>query len=297
MRVVVCNDLHLKPGGGDYDVTAMTVPSDIDAVFIAGDLTHRTSADDGELARRFVEQFVPDTPVLYVPGNHDHKPMPERIADGLKHATSGHNTVHDCGPMTVVGWGCEHRSLERPLGQTAFSALDPRTAPRGNRRYAADRVADAIETTLLDVVTDSTTAHAAAEKLDIATEHQPAFVQSVDTIQTTYDHLVGLINDSSNVVLVSHLSPFNTSFDRHHSMGTREDDREGLHTGSIALALVTRTCDVYATITGHSHQFGYDTEDGSSGAPHMLNLGYRGLGIVDIDPRVNTSSFINTNYK
>lgn len=269
MRVVVCNDLHLKPGGGDYDVTAMTVPSDIDAVFIAGDLTHRTSVDDEELARRFVEQFVPDTPVLYVPGNHDHAPMPERIADGLKHATSGHNTVHECGSMTVVSWGCEHRSLERPLDQTAFPALDPRTAPRGNRRYAADRVANAIKATLLDVVAGSTTARAAAGKLDIATKHEPAFVRSVNAIQVTYDHLVGLLDDSSNVVLVSHLSPFNTSFDRHHSIGTREHDREGLHTGSIALALVARTCDVYATITGHSHHFGYDTEDGFGGATYV----------------------------
>lgn len=218
-------------------------------MFIAGDLTRRAGADDEALARWFVKQFVPDTPILYVSRDHDHAPTPEHVVNGLKHATSDHNTVHECGSVTVVGWGYEHRSLERPLDQTAFLTLDPRIAPRDNRRYAVDRVADAIETTLLDVVPDSTTAHAASERLDIATEYEPAFVRSVDAIQAAYDHLVVLINDSSNVVLVPHLSRFNTFFNRYHSIRTHEHDREGRHTSSIALALIAQACDVYATIT------------------------------------------------
>lgn len=293
MRVLVCNDLHLKPAGSDYDVEAMTVPNDVDAVFVAGDLTHRAGDDDKTLARRFVERCAP-LPVLYVPGNHDHAPMPEHVVDGVEHATSGHDAVHECQSATVVGWGCERRSLEPSLDQTAFSALDPRTAPRSERRYAADRTADAIETTLLDVVDGDKTARDAAKELDVASEHHAAFVRSVNTVQATYNHLAGLVGDRSNVVVVSHRSPFNTSFDRHHSMGTREVDHEGLHTGSIALALVARTHDVYATITGHSHTFGYDTGD-ASGVPHMLNLGFRGLGIIEVDTDAGVFSFTNAN--
>lgn len=293
MRVLVCNDLHLKPGGSDYDLAAMTVPDDVDAVIVAGDLTHRDGEDDVALARRFVERFAPDVPVVYVPGNHDHAPMPERVVDGVDGATSGHELVREWDAGALVGWGCERRSLEPELDQRAFPALDPRTAPRGERRYVADRTADRIEDALLEVVTDQVSARDAADALDVAPGKQSAFVRSVDAVRETYDHLAGLVGDREGVVLVTHLSPFNTSFDRHHSTGTREDDLEDLHTGSIALKLVTRTHDVYATVSGHSHAFGYDT--GDDGPPHMLNLGYRGLGVVDVDPAVGVFSFADAN--
>jgi Icc-related predicted phosphoesterase len=133
MRVLVYNDLHLKPAGSDYDVSALAVPEDVDTVWIAGDLTHREGEDDVALAARFVEQFPSDIPVLYVPGNHDPAPMPDRVVDGVERAVSGHNVVRGYGSVTVVGWGCEKRSLDPPLDQGAFPALDPRTAPRDER--------------------------------------------------------------------------------------------------------------------------------------------------------------------
>ncbi len=293
MRVLVCNDLHLKPAGSDYDLDAIEAPGDVDAVFVAGDLTHRDGEDDVALARRFVERFAPDTPVVYVPGNHDHAPMPERVVDGLAGATSGHELARECDAGTVVGWGCERRSLDPVLDQTAFESLDPRTAPRGERRYAADETADRIEGALRDVVTDEATASDAADALDIAAENEGAFLRSVDAVQATYDHLVDLLDGREDVVLVTHLSPFNTSFDRHHSTGTRETDLEGLHTGCIALKLVAQTQGVFATVSGHSHDFGYDIGDG--GTPHMLNLGFRGLGVLDIDPAAGTFSFTDAN--
>jgi Icc-related predicted phosphoesterase len=295
MRVLVCNDLHLKPGGSDYDLSAMGVPEDLDAALVAGDLTHRAGEDDVALARRFVEGFAPDVPVFYVPGNHDHAPMPDRVVDGLGGASSGHEVVRECDAGAVVGWGCERRSLDPALDQTAFESLDPRTEPRGERRYAADWTADRIEDALLDVVTDRASARDAADGLDIAPDEEGSFLRSVDTVQSNYDHLAGLVDDRQDVLLVTHLSPFNTSFDRHHSTGTRETDLEGLHTGSIALKLVARTHDVYATISGHSHDFGYDTGNDTDEAPHMLNLGFRGLGVVDVDPAAGAFSFTDAN--
>ena len=289
MRALVCNDLHLKPAASDYDIDAMAVPDSVDAVFIAGDLTHRDGIDDIALARQFINQF--DIDVFYVPGNHDHAPMPDRVVDGFEHATNGHNVTREYGSCSVVGWGCESRSLDDALDQAAFSTLDPRTAPRGERRYRADQTADAIENTLHDLVTDQATTHDAAKELGIANDNIPAFCRGAKTVQETYDHLSDLVGDRSNVVLVSHLSPFNTSFDRHHSKGTRKENREGFHTGSIALKLITQTHDIYATISGHSHVFGYDVGAGKANVPHMLNLGYRGLGIVDIDPADGTFSF------
>jgi Icc-related predicted phosphoesterase len=293
MRVLVCNDLHLKPAASDYDIDAVVIPNSVDAVFIAGDLTHRNGEDDIALARRFIDQFNVD--LLYVPGNHDHAPMPERVVDNFEHATNGHNVVREYESCSVVGWGCEQRSLNDTLDQAAFPILDPRTASRGARRYQADQSAQAIETALYDLVTDQATVYDAAEDLGIAAENIPAFRQSIQTIQETYTHLSDLVGDRSNVVIVSHLSPFNTSFDRHHSKGAREEDREAFHTGSIALKLITKTYDVYATISGHSHAFGYDTGDSETGSTHMLNLGYRGLGIVDISPTTNEFSFVDRN--
>lgn len=295
MRVLVYNDLHLKPAGSDYDVSALAVPEDVDAVWIAGDLTHREGEDDVALAARFVEQFPSDIPVLYVPGNHDPAPMPDHVVDGVERAVSGHNVVRGYESVTVVGWGCEQRSLDPPLNQGAFPALDPRTAPRDERRYAADKTADAIEDALYDVVTCEATARDAAAMLDVADENLPAFSESVATVTETYEHLAGLVGDRSNVVLVSHLSPFNTSFDRHHSTGTREVDLEAFHTGSIALKLLARTHDVFAIYSGHSHDFGYETGASESGAPHMLNLGFRGIGLLDVDPSAGVFSFVDAN--
>jgi hypothetical protein len=156
-----------------------------------------------------------------------------------------------------------------------------------------DQDADAIETALRDVVTGEASAREAADRLDIADGKVTAFRRSVADVQDTYDHLADLVGDRSNVVVVSHRSPFNTSFDRHHSKGTREEDREAFHTGSIALKLLARTHDVYATLSGHSHAFGYDTGDGAAAAPYMLNLGYRGLGVVDLDPTAGVFSFVD----
>ncbi|MDH5021190.1 metallophosphoesterase [Halobacterium rubrum] len=295
MRFLVCNDLHLKPTASDYDVEAVQVSDDVDAAFVAGDLTHRDGEDDIALARRFIDRLATGAPVMYVPGNHDCTPMPAHVVDGLENATSGHDVVSECESVTVVGWGCERRSLDPILDQTAFPALDPRTEPRGERRYAADRTADAIEDALLEVVSDDTSARDAADTLDITPENRGAFLRSVTSVQAAYDHLASLVDAHTNVFLVTHLSPFNTSFDRHHSTGTREEDRESLHTGSIALKLVARTHDVFATICGHSHQFGYDTGDDADGAPHMLNLGFRGVGIVDVNPDAGVFSFADAN--
>jgi len=121
MGVLVCNDLHLKPAASDYNIDAMTIPAGVDTVFIAGDLTHRNGTEDITLARRFIDRF--DVDVLYVPGNHDPDPMPERVVDGFKHATSGHNVVCVSESSTVIGWGCEHRSLDTVLDQAAFPHL------------------------------------------------------------------------------------------------------------------------------------------------------------------------------
>ena len=284
MRLLVCGDLHLKPAAGDYDIDAVSPPEDVDAALVVGDLTHRAGDADRELARRFVERLAPDVPVVYVPGNHDPDPMPTEVVAPVSGATADHLSARPLGDLAVVGWGCERRSLSRPLPQTEFDALDPRRSPREDRRYAADRTADELLDACHRVVSGSASVREAAASLGIADDEAAAFRRGVETVEATYEQLAGVLAGRSDVLLATHLPPFGASFDRHHAVGTRETDREGLHTGSIALALAIRDHDVFAAFSGHSHEFGYDAGDGGDGRPHLLNLGFRGVGLVTVDP-------------
>ena len=284
MRLLVCGDLHLKPAASDYDLDAVSPPEDVDAALVVGDLTHRAGDDDADLARRFVERLAPDVPVVYVPGNHDPDPMPAEVVSPVPGATAEHLSARTLGELIVVGWGCERRSLTPPLPQTEFDALDSRTAPREDRRYEADRIADDLLDACHRVVSGSASVEDAAASLGIADDEAAAFHRGVEAVEATYDRLSDRLRGRSDALLATHQPPFGASFDRHHAVGTRETDREGLHTGSIALALAIRDHDVFAAFSGHSHAFGYDTGEGRDGRPHLLNLGFRGVGVVTVDP-------------
>jgi Icc-related predicted phosphoesterase len=284
MRLLVCGDLHLKPAADDYDLAAVSPPEDVDAALVLGDLTHRAGDDDAELARRFVERLAADLPVAYVPGNHDPAPTPSEVVTPVPDATAEHLSARTLGDLTVVGWGCERRSLAPPLPQTEFDALDPRTAPRGDRRYVADRIADDLLDACHRVVRGSASAGEAATSLGIMDDETAAFRRGLNAIEATYERLSERLDGRSDALLATHVPPFGASFDRHHAVGERETDREGLHTGSIALALAIRDHDVFAAFSGHSHESGYDAGDGDDGRPHLLNLGFRGVGVATVDP-------------
>jgi Icc-related predicted phosphoesterase len=284
MRLLVCGDLHLKPAASDYDLDAVSPPEDIDAALVIGDLTHRAGDDDADLARRFVERLAPDVPVVYVPGNHDPDPMPTEVVAPVSGATAEHLSARTLGDLTVVGWGCERRSLTPPLPQTEFDALDPRMFPREDRRYEADRIANELLDACHRVVSGAASVREAAASLGIADGEAAAFDRGIEEIEATYERLSDRLRGRSDALLATHRPPFGTSFDRHHAVGTRETDREYLHTGSIALALAIRDHDVFAAFSGHSHSFGYDAGEAGDGRPHLLNLGFRGVGVVTVDP-------------
>lgn len=294
MRILVCGDLHLKPAASDYDIDGMTVPDEIDAALILGDLTHRAGTDDVELANRFVERFPPTLPVVYIPGNHDHSPMDERVVESVEGAQSGHCTTHDIADVTVVGWGCEERSLSLAIDQCAFKALDPRDVPQGDRRYAADQIADDIEAACHEVICGPSTRADAADSLGISASERAAFDRGMADVEETYNRLADILAETEDILLATHVPPFNTSFDRHHAMGNREEDREFLHIGSIALKLAIREHDVFASLSGHSHTYGYDNGDGEDGRPYYLNLGFRGVGTVSVKPEQGHFAFSRT---
>lgn len=294
MRLLVLGDLHLKPSGSDYDLDGITPPEHVDMAVILGDLTHRAGPGDIDLARRFVERLALSLPVVYVPGNHDPHPTAEQVVDPISRAVSGHQTVREFAGLTLVGWGCERRSLSPSIDQSAFDALDPRNASRENRRYFADQIAADIESACFEVVCGSASPEQAAESLQIKDDERSAFRRGLTEIEATYDQLGELVENRDGVLLATHVPPFNTSFDRHHAVGARDENKEYLHVGSIALKLAIREYDVFAALSGHSHTFGYDLDRSAGGGPHYLNLGYRGIGTVSAIPEHGEFTYSRT---
>lgn len=291
MRILVYTDLHLKPAGSGYDIDALQVPDYTDAVVVVGDLTHRANSADVELAQEFVGQFDANTPVVYVPGNHDHAPMPSKVVEPFTASWSGHQLVSEFGDITFVGFGCEQRSLSPAIDQCVFPTIDPREAPKGDRRYAADQTASELEAACLDVIRDKSTPREVARFLGIEDDKLVEFMRGVERVETRYDQLAEMLEGQTDVLLATHVPPFNTSFDRHHAVGTRESDREFLHVGSIATKLAIREHDVFAALSGHSHTYGYEPEAGSKDRTFCLNLGYQGIGTVTLDVQNRSFEF------
>lgn len=277
MDILVCGDLHLKPGGEAHSIEKIPVAEEIDFALVVGDLTHRDGPEDIALAREFVEYVTDSVPLLYVPGNHDHMPMPEQVVDGIEDAAVAHETTFETGALSVVGLGCTQRSLETPLDVRDFEPLDPTTIPPEERRYAADTAAEQLLEACRAVIIENQPVPTVATELGLTREEQAQFEAGVETVSATYEKLDGLLTDTEHVMLATHLSPYNSSFDRHHSVGGRNADLEALHTGSIAIRLAIKSHDVFASVSGHSHSQGYDVGPGVAGQSHLVNLGFRGV--------------------
>jgi len=297
MKFLVYGDLHLKPAGSGYDLDKMVIPPDIDAVLILGDLIHRAGEDDIALAEEFVSRFAADLPVIYVPGNHDPASTEERVVESIKQAYSGHEKVHQFDQVSVVGLGCEKRTLYSNLDQTNYEALDPHGVPHKHRRYTANKIADKIEAACYDVICGSKTTGDAVESLEIKPCEEATFHREMSVVETAYRQLVEVLERTEDVLLATHVPPYNTSFDRHHAVGSRKQHLEFVHLGSIAIKLAVRTHDVFGSLSGHCHSYGYDvvTHDENQPPVHYLNLGFRGIATLRVSPQTNEFVFERAN--
>jgi len=293
MKFLVYGDLHLKPAGSGYDLEQLTVPPDIDAALVLGDLTHRAGEDDQALAAEFVSQFEPDLPVVYVPGNHDHTPTEHQVVDSIPEAYSGHKAVHRFDQVSVVGWGCESRTLDYSLDQTAYEALSLEGVSKDRRRYRANQIADEVEAACYDVICGSGSIAEAVDALGIARAEEATFRDEMAGIADAYEQLTELLEGQEHALLATHVPPYNVSFDRHHAVGDRQQELEFAHVGSIAIKLAIRTHDVFGALSGHSHCYGYDVEshDETHSPIHYLNLGFRGIATLRVSPETDEFVF------
>jgi len=293
MKFLVYSDLHLKPAGSGYDLELLTIPPDIDAVLILGDLTHRAGDDDRSLAAEFVSCFGPDLPVVYIPGNHDHTPTDQHVVDSIPEAYSGHKAVHQFDQVSLVGWGCEERTLYSNLDQTEYEALSLEGVSKDRRRYAANQIADEVEAACYDVICGSDSLSEAVDSLGISRDEEPTFREEMAVIEDAYEQLAELLEGQEDVLLATHVPPYNVSFDRHHAVGDRQQELEYAHVGSIAIKLAIRTHDVFGALSGHSHAYGYDVEshDETHSPVHYLNLGFRGIATLRVAPEIDEFVF------
>lgn len=295
MELLVFGDTHIKPIENAVNYELLEVPADVDVVISIGDVIHDAREDAIDYGHEFFERLASfDTPVLAVPGNHDPVEYYPDLTAGLPSVVTTHKRVVTAEtfdePMgtalseyTVVGWGCEEFDQGPELRPAAFPSLTP-DAPQQERRYVADQIATELEDTLYEYVTTDCTEKEILSRLGIQSENAGRFSRQLQRAIETYEDISTLISDNNRPTIVcSHVPPYNTEADRHHSIGEREENLDGLHVGSIGLKLALRIHEPFAAFHGHSHNPNYEVGFDDGVRPHSLNLGFQGIIRVSLN--------------
>lgn len=284
MRLLAFGDTHVKPTGRSLDYDRLELPPGTDAVVTVGDVVHRTGPDDVSAGRAFLEELAGlGVPVYSVPGNHDPVDAHGAMTEGVPEASVLHDDVVSVGEVDLLGRGCHRFDVGPEVACTDFAALDPRDSS-GGRRHAADRNAKRLEDALYEYVTGDATEEGVAEALDVRRGERPKLSDGLDELDRAYDRLDALFETATfPTVVLTHVPPYGTELDRHHSVGEREADLDGLHVGSIALKLALRVHRPAVALSGHSHNPVYETLSDGGTTVHLLNLGFRGVVTVDYD--------------
>lgn len=279
----VLNDIHLKPAYADL-AKAVTLPPETDAIVIAGDLLDRDDDESIAKGRRVLARFD-DSPVptAVVPGNHDPLGAAERLAEGFDSVQVAHERrltgVDFLGPavafdrIALTGIGCTQFDAGVEIDYEEATAFTIRDGHGYVDRY---RQAEAI-CELLSAVDDLVAGDHTARDVRKALGLPPSAIGDLRAVADRARTLVDLLTGEPTL-LASHVPPFGTDLDVHHSMEDRAEN--GLHAGWLAVAAAIRAASPPVAVVGHSHIQGYDTYDDHP--THILNGGFRGVTTVDI---------------
>lgn len=297
MRLLVFGDLHLKPSGTGIDYDQLTLPPETDAIVTVGDVIHRTDPESLAVGQAFFDHLTSlGPPVISVPGNHDPVRYHEHLIGDTRDVVNAHEGVVNAETFDgfgidgrldghgFVGWGCETFDQTSELRATDVPAMDLRRDDRGVGRHAADRAATRLENAVLGHVSNDVGCTELLSTLEVEQEDRAEFLEKLDRARTVYETLSDLLHRApSPSIVLTHVPPYNTSVDRHHSIGTREADLDMLHCGSLGLKLALRVHQPLVALSGHSHSGEYEPGDGPGGRPHVFNLGYQGVASVTVD--------------
>lgn len=297
MRLLAFGDLHLKPSGTGIDYDQLTLPPETDAVVTVGDVVHRTDPESLAVGQAFFDHLESlGTPVISVPGNHDPERYHERLIGDRRGVVNAHGRVVSAeafegsefdgrlGGHGFVGWGCETFDQTLELRATDVPSLGLRRDDRGVGRHAADRAATRLEDAVLGYVRNDVECTELLASLDIGQEYRAECLEKLDRTRTVYETLSDLLHRApSPSIVLTHVPPYNTGVDRHHSVGTGETAPDMLHCGSLGLKLALRVHEPLVALNGHSHGGEYEPGDGPGGRPHVFNLGYQGVATVTVD--------------
>lgn len=302
MELLLFSDAHIKPVDESVDWAQLTVPSDVDLVLSLGDVIHDAREDALAYGHQFFEQLAShDVPIVAVPGNHDPVEYYPELLDGISSAVNLHRSAlstddfpqlrTSAEPLSFVGWGCEQFNQEPEIRPNEFPSLSPATG-NGSSRYEADQLAQRLEDELYRYLTTDVTERDLVSRLGIAESNQREFLQQLEQTATVYTELSSLLEQSEYpTIVLSHVPPYNTEADRHHSIGQREMGLEGAHVGSIGLKLALRNHRPLAAFHGHSHNPVYNPGFGDETTPHSLNPGFQGIVRVSINGRTEMFSY------
>jgi len=283
VRLTVLNDIHLKP---TYDtvIDEFELPANTDAVLITGDLIDQVDEDSITQARQLLSRLEEAAvPTVVVPGNHDPRDSAERFVTGFRYVQLAHDrlvsgteypvdTLFDT--LAVAGWGCTQFDAGCELSYAAATAFEIRDDYGYVDQYAEQQAVQELLAAIDALLAEETTSHEVVEEFGLPSAASTA-VESVVTVGT---RLIELLQQSSPVLLATHVPPFGTDLDRHHSAEQREMD--GLHNGSLAVAGAIRAADPAIACFGHSHVQGYRMYETAS--THLLNGGFRGVTTIDL---------------
>ena len=306
-RILLYGDVHFGPTGRTREFERPEFGDRFDAVVTIGDVIddnvdHAASAGDGEpyeqRGRTFFEHLDGlDVPVIAVPGNHDPLDCTRRLTEGLDNVVVAHEAVVtpdsfsgldvSFDGVSFVGWGCEAFDVRLEVPYPEYPSLDPRSgADSRTIGHLADETASEVESAVGRYLDGRTSAEEIADEFGLDRADRFQMVEQFESLRETYQAIRSVVEAApGEPVVCSHVSPFNTAFDYHHSF----DDLDGrLHRGSIALKMAVAATGPLALCCGHVHQQGHDVVETVAGHRVAYNPGSPGVVGVELDPERGT---------